>query len=282
MKRVHIFGGGALPVFLLATGVLLAEPSVYGHSYSSGAQVKRNSNLIYSLKQKVAKQQEEIDGLRSVIESLSRQVNRLSAAGKTRSTASSDLEAKKIRALENRVARLEKRLSGSRSSSHSQESQKRASASGISTKTERSAESRQSPKKRTKTQQSKSGANSSLEKAPSNKLFSRGVRLIKQKRYSDAKLRFDILLKRNYKPASCNFYEGEIAYRSGRYDDAIKYYQKSVELNENAAYMDRLLLHTAFALEKSGEKAQARNFFQAIVDGYPGTASARVAKKHLK
>ena len=46
--------------------------------------------------------------------------------------------------------------------------------------------------------------------------------------------------------------------------------------------MDRLLLHTALSLEKSGDKEQARNFFQAIVDGYPGTTSARIAKKHLK
>jgi len=103
-----------------------------------------------------------------------------------------------------------------------------------------------------------------------------------QKRYSDAKLRFEILQKRNYKPASTQFYLGEIAYRGGAYDEAIRHYQKSAELDENAAYMDRLLLHTGIALERTGDKAQAKNFFQAIVDGYPGTSSARIAKKHLK
>ncbi len=274
---------GVLPVFLLAGGILLAEPSVYGHSYSAGsAQVKRNSNLIYSLKQKIARQQEEIDGLKSLIESLSQQVNRLSSAGKRSSSSVSESESKKIRALEDRVARLEKRLAASPAASS-----RRATVHGVkkssSKRSTQRGESRSAVAHAAKSvQRAKSSGGSSLQKAASNKLFSRGVRLINQKRYSEAKLRFDILLKRNYKPASCNFYEGEVAYRTGHYDDAIKYYQKSVELNENAAYMDRLLLHTAFALEKSGEKAQARNFFQAIVDGYPGTASARVAKKHLK
>ncbi len=283
MRRSHVKRVkrvGVLPVFLLAGGILLAEPSVYGHSYSAGsAQVKRNSNLIYSLKQKIARQQEEIDGLKSLIESLSQRVNRLSSAGKTESASrSNNAETKKIQALEDRVARLEKRLAASPRSATVHSVKK--SSSKTSTKKRKSRFAAARVEKSVQT--AKSSSSSSLQKAASNKLFSRGVRLINHKRYSEAKLRFDILLKRNYKPASCHFYEGEIAYRTGHYDDAIKYYQKSVELNENAAYMDRLLLHTALALEKSGEKAQARNFFQAIVDGYPGTASARVAKKHLK
>jgi TolA-binding protein len=53
-------------------------------------------------------------------------------------------------------------------------------------------------------------------------------------------------------------------------------------LNENAAYMDRLLLHTGISLENEGEKEQAKKFYQAIVDAYPGTSSAKVAKKRLR
>ena len=286
LRRSHVkrvIRVGIFPVFLLAGGILLAEPSVYGHSYSAGsAQVKRNSNLIYTLKQKIARQQEEIDGLKSLIESLSQQVNRLSSAGKRSSSGTSEGESKKIRALENRIARLEKRFAESSASTSRGTSRRRVKKGSSSTSAKVKSSRPATTRTLKSTQTGKSSVSSSLEKAASNKLFSRGVRLINQKRYSEAKLRFDILLKRNYKPASCNFYEGEIAYRTGHYDDAIKYYQKSVELNESAAYMDRLLLHTAFALRKSGEKTQARNFFQAIVDGYPGTASARVAKKYLK
>ena len=267
-----------LPLLALAITISSAEPSVYGHSYSSGsAQTKRNTNAIYALKQRIARQQEEIDGLKSLIESLSQQVNRLAASKKEPVRSTGAAESKTIRQLQERVARLEKRLGSSRPATKTRS----AARSGSGVKKAPLAQSR-SPQSATKKKSVASGGSSYLQKAPSGKLFSRGVRLINQKKYSDAKLRFDILLTRRYKPASCNFYEGEIAYRTGHYDDAIKYYQKSAELNENAVYMDRLLLHTALSLEKSGEKEQARNFFQAIVDGYPGTASARIAKKHLK
>lgn len=265
-----------------ATTMAYAEPSVYGHSYSSGsAQVKRNTNAIYSLKEKIARQQEEIDGLKSLIESLSQQVNRLIAPTKPSRNGSAD-ESKTIRQLQERVARLEKRLESSRSTQKTRSASRSASAAKKRSTLSKAGTAQSSSKKATRKTSTGSGGNSYLQKAPSAKLFSRGVRLINQKKYSDAKLRFDILLTRHYKPASSNFYEGEIAYRTGHYDEAIKYYQKSAELNENAVYMDRLLLHTALSLEKSGDKEQARNFFQAIVDGYPGTTSARIAKKHLK
>lgn len=253
----------AVPVF--AAVVAYAEPSVYVHSYNGGgSQATKNKNMIYTLQQKVARQQEEIEGLKSLIESLSQRLNQLASQKRSSSATSAAVSPSEIKSLEERIAKVEKRLSSSSKPTASTRRPSVKSASGSGKKPKRSTSS------------------GTLEKAPSNKLFSRGVRLINQKRYAEAKRRFDILLKRNYKPASTNFYLGEIAYRSGRYDEAIKRYQKSAELNENAAYMDRLLLHTAIALERSGDRDQARNFFQAIVDGYPGTSSAREAKKHLK
>ncbi|WP_457608192.1 tetratricopeptide repeat protein [Nitratifractor sp.] len=256
---------------LIALGALaLAEPSVYGGGYGgSSAQAAKNKTMIYALRQKVARMQEEIEGMRSIINSLSQQVNQLSR--QSRAPKSSSQSDERIRALDARIAALEK-ASG-------------RSGARVRTPAKSSASNQSSGRKPTPKTESKvatKGERGSLEKAASDKLFSRGVRLVKQKKYSEAKRRFTILSSRNYKPASTNFYLGEIAYRTGHYDDAIKYYQKSAELNENAAYMDRLLLHTAIALEKSGDREQARNFFQAIVDGYPGTSSAREAKKHLK
>jgi TolA-binding protein len=121
-----------------------------------------------------------------------------------------------------------------------------------------------------------------LSKASSSALYSKGVRLVRKKRYSDAKKRFDILASRGYKKAATHFYLGEIAYHTSRYTQAVDQYKQSAELNENAEYMDKLLLHTGLSLEKGGDRDQAKRFFQAIVDGYPGTASANVAKKHLK
>ena len=254
-------GIGRGVMLLIATGSLLtAEPSVYGQSYGGGsAQVTRNKKMIYSLRQQVSRLQEEVDGLRSVVEGLNQQINQL----RRKKGADSGVTPEQLARLERRIAELEKRPV--------------ASAGKPSTRHAKTAAKKKTPKPKKNT-----GKDDYLKKAASDKLFSRGVRLINQKRYGEAKKRFDILKGRNYKPAATHFYLGEIAYRTGKYDDAIKYYQRSAELNENAAYMDRLLLHTGIALEKSGDREQARNFFQAIVDGYPGTGSAAVARKHLK
>jgi len=251
----------------LLGGVAAAEPSVYGQSFGGGsAQVQQNKKMIYSLRQQVNRLQEEVDGLRSIIEGLSQQINQL----RRQKSAGGGVTPEQLSRLEQRIAELEKRPAAPQSTPAAKKKPKSASTAG------------KTSGKSASTVAKKSGGDDYLKKAASNKLFSRGVRLINQKRYAEAKKRFDILKGRNYKPAATHFYLGEIAYRTGNYDDAVLYYQKSAELNENAAYMDRLLLHTGIALEKSGDKAQARNFFQAIVDGYPGTSSASVAKKHLK
>jgi len=268
--------------WLLLGSLALAEPSVYGGSYggSSGAQVSRNKKMIYSLRQKVSRLQEEVDGLRSVVEGLSQQLNQLRRQKGTASTVTPE----QFRRLEQRLAALEKRpvASAPKSVKHREKTSSKRSASPTKGTSSQPSKKASAPKKAVNTPGKPSSGDAYLQKAPSNKLFSRGVRLINQKRYAEAKKRFDILKGRHYKPASTQFYLGEIAYRTGRYDDAVLHYQKSAELDENAAYMDRLLLHTGIALEKSGDKEQARNFFQAIVDGYPGTSSAAVAKKHLK
>jgi TolA-binding protein len=265
MKRY----AAAMAVAILAFGATAtAEPSVYGGGYGSGgAQAQRNKKMIYSLRQQVNRLQEEVDGLRSIIEGLSQQINQL----RRQKSAGGGVTPEQLSRLERRIAELEKRPAAPQSTPAAKKKPKSASAAAGKT-----------AGKSAPAAAKKGGGDDYLKKAASDKLFSRGVRLINQKRYAEAKKRFDILKGRNYKPASTHFYLGEIAYRTGNYDDAVLHYQKSAELNENAAYMDRLLLHTGIALEKSGDKEQARNFFQAIVDGYPGTSSASVAKKHLK
>ncbi|ADV46795.1 tetratricopeptide repeat protein [Nitratifractor salsuginis] len=262
MKRSALI----LTLALLGATLLWAEPSVYGGGYGGSSLATQNKKTILSLRQQVNRLQEEVDGLRSMVSSLNQQINLLSR--KSKSDGSEQLLAKRLDSLEARLARLEKNPAR-QSTTRRKPAQSSTGSSGQkaqAAKTTQTAASKKDP----------------LLKAGSSALFSRGVRLINQKRYAEAKRRFDILAGRKYKPAAVNFYLGEIAYRTGKNDDAIRYYQKSAELDENAAYMDRLLLHTGIALERTGDKAQARNFFQAIVDGYPGTPSARVAKKHLK
>jgi len=112
-------------------------------------------------------------------------------------------------------------------------------------------------------------------------IYRRGVQLFSQRNYNLAKEKFEETLARNYKKASSSYYLGEIAYYTKNYPEAIKYYKQSASLYDNASYMPILYLHTAISLARDGQKEQARNFFQFIIDSYPNTKAANIAKKNL-
>ena len=265
MRRVVLSG-------LLVIGCLSAEPSVYGDGASSSRQTKRNQNAIYKLKQETARLREEIQGLRSIVAGLNQTVGRLQHGG-----GSSRGETKVL----NDMSRLLDRINQNYVT-------KAELSRALKGKRYKNIAQKKTPKSKTpklevvKTPTKKPIVDGSgLSGASSAALYSKGVRLMTKKRYADAKKRFDILDSRGYKKAATHFYLGEIAYRSSHYTRAIDQYKQSAELNENAGYMDKLLLHTGISLEKTGDRSQAKRFFQAIVDGYPNTISAKVAKRHL-
>ncbi|WP_286337536.1 tetratricopeptide repeat protein [Hydrogenimonas cancrithermarum] len=113
------------------------------------------------------------------------------------------------------------------------------------------------------------------------KIFSEAKKLFRKKQYSDAKIYFAHLIKNHYKPATSNYYLGEIAYREGRYKDAIAYYKKSASLYDKSSFMPTLLLHTAISLERIGDKKQASQFYESLIQLYPKSKSATIAKKNL-
>ena len=122
----------------------------------------------------------------------------------------------------------------------------------------------------------------SLEGKATSKIYSEGVRLFVKQRYGEAEKRFIITDKKGYKPAASNYYLGEIAYYTKKYEDAIFFYKKSASLYDQASYIDVLFLHTAISLEKTGDKGQAKTFYKNIVDNYPDKKSAKIAKEKLK
>ncbi|SFV71127.1 TPR repeat containing exported protein; Putative periplasmic protein contains a protein prenylyltransferase domain [hydrothermal vent metagenome] len=113
-------------------------------------------------------------------------------------------------------------------------------------------------------------------------MYTEGVRHFFKKRYTEAKKQFLLTDKKGYKPAASNYYLGEIAYYSNAPKDAIFYFKKSAGLYGDASYMDTLLLHTAISLAKTGEKGQARAFFENIIATYPKKKTARIAKDRLE
>ena len=111
--------------------------------------------------------------------------------------------------------------------------------------------------------------------------YRKGVQLFGKRSYSASKAHFEQAVADNYKPAASNYYLGEIAYYTHNYKDAVSYYKLSASLYDQASYMDVLFLHTAIALDKSGEKAQARSFYQHVIDTYPNKKSASIARNRM-
>jgi len=250
---------------------VIAEPSVYSKAVTYTGS-SSNSASLYEIRQQISALKEEVDGLKSIVESLSQRVIRKTQQRDTSNYQNSNPE---IEMLKQRVSALEKAL---KSITIAQTTTKKTVANRVE-RPKTNTNKIEAPKSDSIQPHTK---RLSLSSIPSYTLYKNGVILFSKKQYQEAKKKFEILLSRGYKKAAVNFYLGEIAYRRGRYRDAIKYYQASAELNENAAYMDKLLLHTGISLENDGNIAQAKKFYQAIVDAYPGTESARVAKKRLK
>jgi len=109
-------------------------------------------------------------------------------------------------------------------------------------------------------------------------LLREGVSLFNKKSYKSAKSKFTILVERNYKPARGNFYLGEIAYFQKSYKTAIAHYKKSISLYDKADYIPGLLYHTGISFTKLKDSSQAKQFFDALKQGYPNSKEARSLK----
>ncbi len=128
----------------------------------------------------------------------------------------------------------------------------------------------------------KSNNNSSKQSklTPNEKLKS-AVALYRKKYYTKAFPIFIELAERSYKPATSNFYLGEISYYKKRYSDAIVYFKKSVSYYDKASYMPTLLLHTGISFGKLDDYANRDKFLQALLLSYPESSEAKIARKHL-
>jgi TolA-binding protein len=189
------------------------------------------------LRQQIAQQDERIDGLTTIIEGLSASLNELQMKRTeppviVESGQSNDALLQKLAAMiddinENYVSKEEmQKALGKKNMSKKSVSKKSTGKTSV--------------KKEKDSFQGKSNA----------KLYSEGVRLFVKKRYSEAHKRFSITDTKGYKPAASNYYLGEIAYYTKKYEDAIFYFKKSAGIYDQASYIDTLLLHTAVSLEK--------------------------------
>ena len=227
--------------------------TVGAHAFGDDlAQANRNRILL--LQQKIAQQNERIDGLTSLIEGMSASLAQIQDSR----PKETELE-KRVRLLEAKIAKLE-----------------------ADSKQRHIPSTQNSVKEKSTSKTKHSSADTSLKTKAPSKLYSEGVRMFVKKQYNAAAKRFTVCAMKGYKPAASNYYLGEIAYYTKQYDDAIFYYKKSAGLYDKAGYMDVLLLHTAISLERTGKKAQAKAFYENVAESYPGKKAAAIAKRKLR
>lgn len=221
-----------------------------------------NKKLIRQMALKIAQLQETVEGLRSVVDSMSgkigqtgQRLNEISSqSAKASSEDISDLQSQLDilkRSSENNYLKIDKAL-----------------------------------KKLTKLMGSSQKKNTSVVIKPKRKVtnaqrIKSAVSNYRKKHFTKAKEDFTILANKNYKPAQANYYLGEIAYYRKNYDEAIYHYKKSVGFYDKANYMPTLLLHTALSFQKLGDNDNAQRFFDTVLSTYPESAQANIAEKYL-
>ncbi len=260
-----------LNAFLLATFVYAGEPSVfeagdlnsnapYGLTedekkiYKNKQEIQKLKQEISLLKNEVSVLKDSIDGIRSVISSYSDTIGEMKRKYSLLDVNASkeqnkDLE-ERIKVLEENNKKIEntlKELAKLIESSNSTPKQKSISSKKLTNK----------------------------------ELYIKAIRFYRKHNYDKAEELFLELVSKNYRPAICNFYLGEINYYKRNYKEAVVFYKKSIQLYDQASYIPTLLLHTGISFKKIGDKENAEKIFNALIGNYPNSKEARIAKKYL-
>jgi len=105
--------------------------------------------------------------------------------------------------------------------------------------------------------------------------------LFKKDYFTQALPILDYLIQSNYRPAECNYMKGEIKFYRKKYKEALGYYKTSITLYDKAKYLPKMLLHSAIAFEKTGDKDSANKFYSTLIEVYPDTIEAKKASKKI-
>jgi TolA-binding protein len=277
LKKYSTFMIGAL---LVSSMSLQAESTVYGFGVEENTKSKSSTEVplrsISEMRQKIMIQEERIDGLTTIIEGLSASLNTLESKKPQTKSASKNDDAL--------LQKLAAMIDDINANYVTKEALKKAlndrslTQKVVSKSTDKSS-TKVSNASSTKKNESKKVT---LQNKSSSTLYSEGVRHFVKHRYAEAKKRFTITDTKGYKAAASNYYLGEIAYYTKKYEDSIFYFKKSAGINDKASYIDTLLLHTAISLDRTGEKEQARMFYENIIANYPSKKTAQIAKDRVK
>jgi TolA-binding protein len=234
--------------------LLVAISYLYSYEVPIKDVVLQNRSDITYLKSKINEQNEKIEGLMSLVEGMNQTINELK---QTQRHQSKNDNTKLIKELGQMIDKIN-------SDYVSKEELKKILANY------------QAPSSKPKPQKIDAS------KLSNKELYSKAIKAYSAKDYDTSKKLFALCDKKGYKQAQSNFYLGEMLYYTKAYEDALFYYKKSASINSDTSYMPVLILHSAISLDKTNQKAQAKLFYQNVIDNYPETKSATIAKSRLE
>ncbi|WP_457560535.1 tetratricopeptide repeat protein [Caminibacter sp.] len=113
--------------------------------------------------------------------------------------------------------------------------------------------------------------------------MSKAKKLFYSDKLNEAKEYFLYTLSKRYLPATSSFYLGEIAFKQGKYSEALGYYKKSVKFYpKKTSFTEKLLYHTAISFKKIGNNDAARITLEKLIKDYSNSKYAKLAKKELE
>ncbi len=122
----------------------------------------------------------------------------------------------------------------------------------------------------------------SLDSMKSSEIAKKAKVFYNKKYYTKGIEYYSHLILKNYKPAYAHYMIGQMNFKRKKYGEAISFYKKSAALYSAASYMPDLMLNTAISMDKTGDKKNAQAFFNAIVQKYPTSSESESAKKYIK
>jgi len=258
----------------------LDSDNPYGLSESEKIIFQNKKQIRYQ-DQKISELTEQIEGMRSVIDSISSKLGKTGQRINELNVQSSQASDDEISTMKNDISELKR----TQSENYEKINAVLKKLSGMIDKingnyvTVDELSSRISKKKVTSSASTESTKTKS--KLSNSEKLKSAVALYRKKYYTKSFPLFVELAEKSYKPATTNYYLGEISYYKKQYSDAIVYYKKSVGYYDKASYMPTLLLHTGISFEKLNDNENKEKFLNALLSSYPNSSEAELAQKHF-
>ncbi len=316
----------AIIATITSTNLIAAEPSAFGAGNldnptpygltSTENTVHENQNNLQKVVAKSNSQgsevdslRERIDGLQSIIESLSKkaqsnksEINILNQKNSVESKSSDEFykrlsdmshaNSEDIAKIKVVISELSKAIDAMNKSQVSKseftdlvdEVNKLKGTTSKDSKDKASSKKSENKEKLDNAKSTDKSANtekSELESMSNEDVDTKAKEFFDKKNYTKSSEYYSHLVDKNYKPAVSHYMMGEINFKRKNYSEAVAYYKKSSSLYAKASYMPSLLLHTAISMDSTNDKKNAKMFYEGLIAKYPESNEAKEAKKYL-